>query len=236
MTSTKNFGAVDFPVLAQDPLGDPALETVLAFAKAILNEHLKSVWGGVAKRPQGESPVRNTYAHNPADLVFNNNTLPALFCWREQGQAERIASAIVVDKSVLQLVWVFPAAQEAVQQKRQPLVNAAAKLLLAGFLRGRDPAWKHPDDTYRHAARLGSFFWKWAGLWRCDFPPPRWSVVPVKIDGDDDGEWRALRLEISVEERLVRNPHPTLQGATVTLQTTDAPPFITNVLELDPGP
>jgi len=231
MPTPQRFGALDFPVPEVAPLGDPALSVVLAFTKAILNTRMTDAWlkGG---RPVGDKPVRETFPHDPADVVFNNQVLPALFAWREQGQAERIAADYVIDRGTLILCWVFPIALDANQQKRNPLVNAVAKLLIQGLMRGRDPAWVQAGDPSTQAIRNGSLVWKFAGLWRCG--APKWSLVPVKIEGDGDGTWRALRFEVPVEERLVDHPAPVLAGVRADLQTTDDPPFVTNELQFDP--
>lgn len=233
MPAPERFGALDFPVPQDAPLGDPSLAIVLAFAEAILNARMGAAWlkGG---RAAGDKPVRSTYPHDPTDLAFNNNTLPALFAWRESGQVERIASDYVVDRSMLILCWVFPMAQDGIQQKRNPLVNAAAKLICQGLMRGRDPAWVKAGDTSPRAPTDGSLVWKFAGFWRCG--DTRWRVAPVKIEGDDPGIWRGLMVEVPIQERLVDRPAPLLAGAQISLQTKDDPPFVTNTLELEPPP
>jgi hypothetical protein len=233
MPAPERFGALDFPVPQDAPLGDPSLAVVLAFAEAILNARMGAAWlkGG---RAAGDKPVRSTYPHDPTDLAFNNNTLPALFAWRESGQVERIASDYVVDRSMLILCWVFPMAQEGIQQKRNPLVNAAAKLICQGLMRGRDPAWVKAGDTSPRAPTDGSLVWKFAGFWRCG--DTKWRVAPVKIEGDDPGIWRGLMVEVPIQERLVDRPAPLLAGAQISLQTKDDPPFVTNTLELEPPP
>lgn len=233
MPAPERFGALDFPVPQDAPLGDPSLAVVLAFAEAILNARMGAAWlkGG---RAAGDKPVRNTYPHDPTDLAFNNNTLPALFAWRESGQVERIASSYVIDRSMLILCWVFPMAQEGIQQKRNPLVNAAAKLICQGLMQGRDPAWVKAGDTSPRAPTDGSLVWKFAGFWRCG--ETKWRVAPVKIEGDDPGIWRGLMVEVPIEERLVDRPAPLLAGAQLSLQTKDDPPFVTNTLELKPPP
>ena len=233
MPAPERFGALDFPVPQDAPLGDPSLAVVLAFAEAILNARMDAAWlkGG---RAAGDKPVRSTYPHDPTDLAFNNNTLPALFAWRESGQVERIASDYVVDRSMLILCWVFPMAQEGIQQKRNPLVNAAAKLICQGLMRGRDPAWVKAGDTSPRAPTDGSLVWKFAGFWRCG--DTKWRVAPVKIEGDDPGIWRGLMVEVPIQERLVDRPAPLLAGAQISLQTKDDPPFVTNTLELEPPP
>ena len=233
MPAPERCGALDFPVPQDAPLGDPSLAVVLAFAEAILNARMDAAWlkGG---RAAGDKPVRSTYPHDPTDLAFNNNTLPALFAWRESGQVERIASDYVVDRSTLVLCWVFPMAQEGIQQKRNPLVNAAAKLICQGLMRGRDPTWVKAGDTSPRAPTDGSLVWKFAGFWRCG--ATRWRVAPVKIEGDDPGIWRGLMVEVPIQERLVDRPAPLLAGAQLSLQTKDDPPFVTNTLELEPPP
>lgn len=233
MPAPKNFGALDFPVPEDAPLGDPALAVVLSFAEAILNARMGAAWvkGG---RAASDKPVRSTHPHDPTDLSFNNNTLPALFAWRESGQAERIAADYVLDRGTLVLCWVFPMAQEGIQQKRNPLANAAAKLLLQGLMRGRDPAWVKAGDTSPQAAYNGSLVWTFAGFWRCG--PPKWRVAPVKIEGDEPGIWRGLMMEVPVEERLVFHPAPLLAGAQLGLQTKDDPPLVTHTLQLAPKP
>lgn len=232
MPAPLRFGALDFPVPAGDPAGDPGIAVVLAFCEAILNARLAAAWLALG-RPAGDKPVRKTFAHNPEETTFNDAALPALFAWREQGQAERIAADYVIDRGTLVLCWVFPATIQPTSKARGPIINAVAKALIQGLMRGRDPAWVLVGDPSPQAARSGSFVWKHAGLWRC--APPAWRLLPVTIEGGEEKErWRALRVELPIEERLVDATAPALAGVRTDLQTTDAPPFVTNELQLDP--
>lgn len=234
MPAPERFGALSFPVAGTEPVGDPALSVVLAFAEAILNTRMSAAWQTLG-RPAGDRPVRKVFAHNPEETSFNDAALPALFAWREEGQTERIAADYVLERGALQLCWVFPATIQPTSKARGSIVNAVAKLLVQGLMRGRDPAWVAAGDTSPRATLDGSLVWKFAGLWRCG--PPRWRLQPVQIDSGEERErWRALRLEIPIEERLVDQPAPVLAGLELSLQTPGPDPLVTNTLALDPAP
>ncbi len=59
------YGLIEFPPEAgrqPRPSGDPALEVIVAFAQAVLNQYQGPAWTQVCP---GKRVVENTYTHDP---------------------------------------------------------------------------------------------------------------------------------------------------------------------------
>jgi hypothetical protein len=204
MPSSPRFGALPLPAPAPgagETAGDPGLDVVLSFCMAVLLADVNAAYKAVA--PETGNVVKNVFSHNPADGVFEQKQLPALYAWRTTGDSERLADDIELDSSVISMLWVFVPAKQDNQRVRSPLINAVAKALKAALLTGRHPAWQQTGDPEPQAAWNGSFLWEWAGWWSLD----KVSTKPASLDVDFDGEkarFPALQIDLTVHERAVR--------------------------------
>ncbi len=228
------YGSLDLPLpeppTAEAALTDPALDTLLAFAKAVIDDGAADAWEAVAG--DEKVPVKSTFAHNPEEIDFNTKSLPALYLFRA-GAAEPpmwVADDYRIAKDELHLLWVFPWAHQGVQRRRTTFVNGLLKVLDAALANERHPAWVAAGDTDPDATRGGSNILRHAGLW--SLMPGKWQRAPVEIVGEDQRmRFWAIRLPLFIEERLVRADGEKL-SAVLTVQTTDDPPFEKSVSQL----
>lgn len=209
MPAPTQFGALPQPApvatLESPTSGDPGLDVLLAFARAVIVASASAVYADIA--PGTGQVVQQVRAHNPGQVVINEKDFPALYGWRVRGEIETIADDYDIETCVLSLLWVFPTAQAEHQAKRSPLVNALAKPVLAGLRRGRHPAWVADGDPEAQASVNGSFLWSWAGWWA--FKRASWKLQEVVVQKlGVETTYPALQWEITVEER-VELGHPT---------------------------
>lgn len=203
MFAPTQFGALPLPAPAatsESPTsGDPGLDVLLAFAKAVIVDSASTVYTDIA--PGTGAVVQQTRAHNPGQVEINEKDFPALYGWRVRGDTETLADDYEIETCALSLLWVFPTAKAEHQAKRNPLVNAVAKPLLAGLKRGRHPAWVVDNDPDALAASQGSFLWSWAGWWA--FQKASWKLQEVVVQKIGvDATYPALQWEITVQERV----------------------------------
>lgn len=90
-----SYGATTLPVTAPslveaytEPVGDPGLGVVLAFAAAVLEYEVGAAWEEVAP---GEPLIRHTRPHDPREEDFATSALPALFAYRAFRRARAAA-------------------------------------------------------------------------------------------------------------------------------------------------
>jgi len=239
--TARNFGALDLPVPATNPasttIGDPCLDTLLAFLKAVLNADAAATWATIAATQAGAtgatSPVvLTTHTHDPGGpegVAFRTQDLPALYLSRDGSDedAVRIADDFLVSKDRLTLLWVFPLRTQPKHVIRNSYVNALVKIITSALAAGRHPAWIQAGDPEPQASYNGSFVWNLAGIWKIGVG--RWRTRPVEIgDGGEKARYSALEVSIHLEERERRAPGFGLQEITVTGQTADSPPFVTD--------
>jgi hypothetical protein len=162
------YGLLRLPMLAEevgDPrttaVGDPALDVLADFLKASINYDTKVGWAvihpGIVKPATEPLPVVHTHTHNPDDLDFRENELPALFVYRVE---HPITSAFTQDwdKEVSRIaaLWVPPSATYEQATIREPFRNAVAKSIHRSLRRRRNRGWVVPGDTDPKAADYGS--------------------------------------------------------------------------------
>lgn len=159
------FGELQIPVqvpAAGEEISDPAVTLVVQFLAACLNTYGQTAWSavaptitGLASVPQGlASPVvRQSFGHNPAEYVFNEAHLPALYGWREGGDKPTwLAEDWRVDDDTWTILWLFRPAQQQALRLRQSFVNGIAKIVDAAIERQRDPSFVALGDTDPTAA------------------------------------------------------------------------------------
>jgi len=233
MAAPTQFGALPLPApapAADEAGGDPSLDTLLAFASAVIVARCGTLWSSIA--PASTSVVQLTRAHNPGELVVTEKQFPGLWAWRTRGDFERIADDFDTEVAALSLLWIFPPAQQANQRVRTPAVNAVGKALNAAINRGRDPAWVKAGDTEPQAARNGSFLWKQAGWFALE--KVGWKLQDLVIDkGGESATYPGVQWEITVRERVFLGHPPDPNALTTTIEIPDGDaPLVTFALPL----
>jgi hypothetical protein len=151
MTVIDKFGGITLPVAIpqnQEPVADNFLRYATQFFQAFINAKVRDAWQRVQP---GRLPVQKTFAHDPEQVVFNQEDLPAIFMWREESggggapfmggaAAEWIAEDYLASVDFVRVLWVFPNAEQSIRRIREPIVNALVKALTVAFEVGRDPS------------------------------------------------------------------------------------------------
>ncbi len=129
-----------------DALGDPALDVLASFFRAIIEHWVGSVW---LNRAPNEPIIRGeVYKHDPREANFSPNDLPVLVIWREADNApKRLAEGYQETESLLQVLWVLPPATQVKSSQRHAFFSAFDKAINLAVLQERDPAWVHPSDV-----------------------------------------------------------------------------------------
>lgn len=158
---------------------DPALNTLGAFFKALLEHYCDAAWSAIAP---AEPIVRVlSVGHDPEDLDFHDGMLPLLALWREHdGQPVRLQDGNTQAPSIVNVLWVAPAADEQKLAARSPFFNVFCKVMQHAFQQERDPCWIKPGEEDDVVARTyGSYVWGHAGIDNWNYSGTR--RVPVVI-------------------------------------------------------
>lgn len=229
-----NVGAIDLPApvaVAPDPAGDPALAALGEFLRAAIVASCTAAWQALG-RPS-EDAVKRLFFHDPAEVVLVTSHLPALYVWREAGEAEAVADDYFVTRDIVVALWVFPATTQEKERQRSPLANAVRKAALGALRLGRHPAWVVAGDTDPQAATAGSLFWSHVKAWQLGRSRSRVEPMHVQV-GEAREVFQTVRFELEVSELLVEGDFDELAAIKATMQTTDTAPLVTNELELTP--
>lgn len=154
------FGLLELPVPVpetdEEAAGDPVLDTILSFAKAVVNADVGDAWA--ARNPADPLPIAHTFAHDPDPEVFDTNATPALYLWRadDTGGKHRYSQDLTADEGGFSALWVPPPMPQEHKAARAPLRNAIKKSLRQAFAQGRHAAWIVPDDDYYNPELYGS--------------------------------------------------------------------------------
>lgn len=146
------FGATSIPLAVTTPAGDPGLQNVADYCKAVLNAYASDAWAAVS--PADAVVVRSVFTHDPSQRVMVDDHLPALYLWRAKGKSERQAQGIRAGEDVLMLQWVYPPTQQDIQRERDTFGPRLYRVLEALIERGRDPSWFKVGDTTEGAAPI----------------------------------------------------------------------------------
>lgn len=219
--------------------GDPLLTKLGAACQAIVNARCGALWASVCPRPKANGgapqPVVAVFEHDPNERVFNARDLPAFFLFREKiAPQEWAAEDLLLRKSTIKLIWVFPREPQEKTRIQSPMVNAVSSAIGAALWNGQDAAWVDPTDTNPKATTAGSLIVERMGLWTIQVGEGR--MRPVKIDmldGSKRLEFAAFELSIDVEEQLVDDLAVVPGGRyasppkmTTTVQTSDDPAVV----------
>ena len=139
------FGAMTLPAVAGGL--DPALDNLLAFARAVLLAQLRAAW---ARTLDTTSIVESSAACVPAQgggiALFTEGKLPALFAWRPKGSFEQLGVGFVRQEAEVHLAWVFPTQNAEKRATFDRVVGALTKVLATAISDGRHPSWVHDAD------------------------------------------------------------------------------------------
>ncbi len=206
------WGAVSIPAQPQGDgavLGDPALTRTLQYLYAYLvtDSGANAPWTAQFGYPLIKSPL-SLFAHNPNEVVFQVDYLPALYLWRSDGgDFVQQADDYLLDNSTWTLLWVMPLASQENQSARSPYVNQLAKAMAAALNRARTPGFVLLGDPDPLAASLGSFLW--GSINAVMQYPAKWrpsKVLSQAVDGTKPREFKAVEMKIAMVERLHENP------------------------------
>jgi hypothetical protein len=148
-----------------DAIGDPALDVLASFLKTAVNADTKAGWAVVHPAivpPATEAvPIVHARTHNPDDVFFRENELPAIFVWRASfpksvGYTQDWESQL----SHVAVLWVPPANRIEFARQQHPFRNAIAKSIHRVVKRRRHPAWVVAGDTGSDVAERGSVITK----------------------------------------------------------------------------
>lgn len=192
--------------------GDPLLDVLGSFYKAVLDARAGAAWAALA--PDSTAPASTacrkvfTWDPEPAGQEFLDRELPALFIWRDHYEpASWLAAGWRTRQSALRLAWVFPPVDQKRQSARAPFINALASVFDQSLeFKGRDPAWVYPGDPDPDAATLGSNLWVFAKLFRIVVGRVSMSPLiirgPVGTTGVAPKTYFRVQVQIDVWERL----------------------------------
>lgn len=162
------YGLLRLPLRPEDvgdprssAVGDPALDVLASFIKASVNRDTKAAWAvihpGIVRPATEPLPIVHTRTHNPDDLDFSENQLPALFVYRiEHARTNAFTQDWDRELSRIAVLWVPPTAKYEQATMREPFRNAVAKSIHRSIRRRRNPGWIVPGDTDPKAAEYGS--------------------------------------------------------------------------------
>ncbi len=149
------WGGVSLPVAVPsgaEALGDRALWIVGDYLKACLNAFGSTAWASVMA---GKPACGAVYLHDPRDYGFVETYLPAIFLYRREGRTGEVAAFdgqdILEDASFWTLLYVFPPAQQAIQDRRDTFANAVHKVVAAAIERYRDTSFVATGDADNQA-------------------------------------------------------------------------------------
>lgn len=204
------FGAISLPAsppAKDEALTDPLLTYALGYFKAVINANGTAAWQ--ARIPDGSIPVNKTHPHDPLELSFVENDLPALYMWEtdgSEGTTERLAEDIFIDHRNVHVLWIMPPEPEEKQKYRVQFTNAVRKSLILAIERGRHPAWVVSGDTDPQAATRGSVFMRWAGIIAVDLS--RWTKKIFIVTNEETKEkyaFHAFEATLAIQEELVED-------------------------------
>jgi hypothetical protein len=236
-----SYGAVLLPVEApaspSHALSDTSIDTLLRWAKNIIEAKCGTAWAYVAP---GEPIVRRVVSHRPERADFGADSgLPALFCYSDEGAPKRFADALFGRERNIVLLLVLPPCTQFDLARRSGVLSGLTAALhgaLEGEPEWRDPAWVDYDDTDVAAPRWGSNI-----LDRCGFDQMRMTVarqaeIPIDLQ-HGRAEYQAAYFEFAVVEYF-RPGTPTSIGSSIGLTTNQngntSPAFVqTDVVSND---
>lgn len=233
-----NYGNLLIPAQAagtDEAPGDPLLDVLLDFFKAVLNAQAGAAYRSIGIGKETSTVVDYTFAHDPEKGYFDKTKTPALYLYRAYNNpSEWIAQDYYVRSSQLVLLWVPPEVHSQKQRMRLMPFGNAIQSMLDNVLEptARDPSWVVASDTDPRAALWGSLLWRYAKIWGLDMGRSEWTTIVIPTDmtgmGNDAQPPRfpAVKTTIDLMERNQGElpEDQDMHDADVTLQTavTDA--------------
>ncbi len=155
------YGALEVPVqvpVGTDAVADPAQTRVAEYLQTFLNTYAQTAFdrlGYVPVKSVQVPVVRTIWTHDPADYVFSEAHLPALYVTRTGGKRpEWRAEDYRIIEDTWQIQWIFPPAPQANQRSRDSFTNAIVKLIDIAIEKVRDPCWSWVLDPDEKAASV----------------------------------------------------------------------------------
>jgi hypothetical protein len=198
------YGAITLPATATDDFVDPLTYYLGHYLKAALTAQLLEKWQQLAP---GKDLVRSVFTADPAEVLFNESALPALFCWRpiSEHSTEKVADDYHVTISMVRVFWLQAHDTSPKRERRMQFSGLLSKATHSALVEGRHPDWVVAGDTDATAATRGSLLMKWAGLLRP--PEVRSETLPVtmQVDGGEPVTYQAVIFSVKCAERLTRS-------------------------------
>lgn len=213
------FGLLEVPLPAPanprtEAVGDPLLDLVASYFKAVLNADLGEAWAEIyparsaARSPS--LPVMHTETFDPNEGAFTTERTPCLYVFRAEEPAPqriRTTQSWEVVRSPIALLLVPPPPTQDKQKLRTNMRNAIDKSIRSAVRRGRHPAWVVSGDTYYDPVDVGSVFLHHAKLQAWHFTAGGVKRVPINVE-DDNGNrnpmFYGMVATILVDESLER--------------------------------
>lgn len=223
---------------SSDSVGDPALDILGDFFKAVIEHHLADVWSDCAPN---EPIVRKLERHDPEEWDFSVKDTPVLCVWREaDANPNQLADCYQETQSQIRILWVLPPTDRFKNAKRSAFFSAFDKAINLAVFHERDRSYVHPSQSASsdasaavkaEAAAYGSDIFPLAGIdwWRLQGAVQR---VPVDINGGGAQPFRfngylatLLIGESSVTDPTAFGTEPTAMHMHIT--TGGADPLVT---------
>ncbi len=166
------------------PILDPALDVLGEFFRALLDFYCREAWASIAP---GEPIVKKlSIGHDPEDFDFSDTDLPLLALWREHdGQPTRLMDGAAQAASFINLMWVYPPADEQKLAARSPFYNAFTKAMLHAYQQQRDPCWVRAADVDNPVSRTyGSYVWGLAGIDGWTYNGTHKQAAVIRVGGE----------------------------------------------------
>lgn len=205
------YGAITLPFVASPDFVDPLTYYIGNYLKAALNAQLGDAWAVIAP---GKELIRSVFTADPAEVIFSDAALPALFVWSPVSENAWLGDDFSVQISTVKIFWLQPHDSNPKRERRMQFAGPLSKGVNSALIEGRHPAWVVAGDADPTAAKRGSLLMSWAGL--IMWPEVRSEVLPVtmQIDGGDPVVYQAViftlkctqRLDRSITDRSGRNP------------------------------
>lgn len=197
------------PAGADEAPGDPLLDVLLSFFKAVINADAGAAWASVGVGKETDDPVLHTFAHDPNKGSFDKSKTPALYLYRASNDpSDWIAQDYFVRKSTLVLYWVPP---EVISQQKRMRMTAFMNVIqsvLDNTLEpvARHPAWVVASDTDPRSALDGTLLWRYADIWQLDMGRSEWADILIQVDATGMGgapptKFLAVKTSITLGER-----------------------------------
>ena len=159
------YGGLPIPLLAPTSgaeVADPSVTIVANFLATVLNARAQVAYSAVVPpvaglvtrpTPLANPVVRRVLTHDPEEEEFQESDLPAVYCWRKQGDRPYwLAEDYRVSEDEFVFLYVFQPAPQATRTLVQSFVNAVTKVVDRAIEQQRDPAYVAPGDPDPTAA------------------------------------------------------------------------------------